>query len=132
MPEDPIKTAAREARKKRQLPEPRICPMCGESRLYALRAVPLERHHPAGRNHDPDLEISICYNCHYVETELNRRAGAEMGEQPSLPEKLVMMLRAVGTFLKSLGAKLLAWAQELAEFIESLDLDAEGWRTWTR
>src|SRR5688500_19247853 len=123
MDRDPIKTAAREARRARTLGEGATCLRCGMTNLAALvegAANLLEDHHVVGRRHDAGLTIPLCRNCHAILTEDNRCSGADMRQQPSLLERIVNVLRALGAFFNDLAQRFFSWAERLARFIAGL------------
>jgi hypothetical protein len=131
MDTNPIKTAAREARRTRTLGEGATCLRCGMTNLAALvegAANLLEDHHVVGRRHDAGLTIPLCKNCHAILTEDNRRAGADMRQQPSLLERIVNVLRALGAFFNDLAQRFFGWAEQIARFVAGLDRIAPQWR----
>lgn len=131
MEQNPIKTAAREARRTRTLSEDATCVRCGMANLAALvegAANLLEDHHVVGRRHDGGLTIPLCRNCHAILTEDNRRAGADMRQQPSLLERIVNVLRALGAFFSDLAQRFFDWAERLARLVAGFDRIAPQWR----
>ena len=131
MEQDPIQNDARRARRVAQLGERPACTLCGCPEFDALLPVKrrlLERHHLAGRNHDPHLTVALCRNCHARLTEQLRRSGADMEKQSTLLERIVAVLRAVGTALKAVGEALIQWAEKLARLAVGLDARWPEWR----
>jgi hypothetical protein len=98
----PIQNPARAARRKTELRErlgadQPICIYCGYSELVALRRVSakeLPEHHVLGRNHDPDLTVIACLNCHAVMHERLTDAGVELEPVLDPKERVAMMLLA--------------------------------------
>jgi hypothetical protein len=85
---------AREIRKQRRLEKlgtnlP-ICGTCGEADYRTL-----EKHHVAGRKHDPDTVI-MCRNCH-------RKVSDDQKDHPAIDVKADAMLSAIGMFLLGLA-----------------------------
>ena len=68
---NPKRTATRRSKQQRRLPPDATC-TCGENDPTVL-----ELHHPTGREHDKNLIIVACKNCHAKQTE-----GQLEGEVP--------------------------------------------------
>ncbi len=87
------KELAREIRRQRRLEklgsDKPICGTCGEADYLTL-----ERHHVAGRKHDPDT-VFICANCH-------RKVTDDQQDHPAIDAKADAMLAAIGMFLLGL------------------------------
>lgn len=118
---NPIKNELRKQRRTEKLGENAACARCGITTPEALIMVGhslLEAHHVVGKAHDCDLTVPLCRNCHAEVTEGARDAGASMRPAGSIWERVVMMLRALGSFFLCLGQHLIQWAGELAEAIE--------------
>lgn len=98
---------AREIRKQRRLEklgsDRPICGTCGE-RDYRT----LERHHVAGRKHDPDT-VFICANCH-------RKVTDDQKDHPAIGAKADAMLAAIGMFLLGLVDLLELVIEKLSAF----------------
>ena len=113
MDRDPIRTSLRAARRYQKLGDiPSVCAFCpyeGHVILVTkqwLRAngVPkklLEDHHPSGRNHDAELRIPLCRNCHGECTEGLLRANVRMRRTRSSRERFALMLEAQAAFLEN-------------------------------
>ncbi len=132
MQPNPMQNDARRARREQQLGPDAVCVLCGEADLWALILVKrslLEQHHVLNRAHDPRLTVPLCRNCHAKLTEAYRQAGASTKAAPTLLERLVAVLRAVGVFLRSLGDACLRYAERLLAFIAGLDAHGRSWRT---
>ena len=101
------KELAREVRKQRRLEKlgsnNPICGTCGESDYRVL-----ERHHVAGRKHDPDTVV-ICRNCH-------RKVSDDQKDHPDGEPGYDQMLHAIGLFLIGLADLLELILQKLTEF----------------
>lgn len=130
MEKKPIQDAERRARRERKLGESPVCMLCHSDEFWALREAPeelLEEHHVAGRKHDAELTAAICFNCHAIMHEKLRQAGASLSAASSFPERLAEMLVAIGTFLKSLGERLILYGQQLFELIRALSKHFPEW-----
>jgi len=102
---------ARAARRKTELRE-RLgieqpnCIYCGYPELVALRRVPatlLPVHHVLGQNHDPDLTVIACLNCHAVAHELFDDAGVVLEPVSDPVTRVATMLRAEAVHLEMLA-----------------------------
>jgi hypothetical protein len=74
-----------------------ICFYCGFPEPVALRRASrrfLEEHHLVGRNHDPNLTIFVCRNCHAIAHEKLLDEGVDLGSTVSPAKRVAMMLRA--------------------------------------
>lgn len=140
MENDPIKNDARRTRRTTHMTrgrsrvrahEPLQCAICGcadfDALLLAKRSL-LEAHHVAGAAHDDGLTIILCRNHHAIATELQRHVGADLHQQATMLERLIAVLRSIGSFLGQLGERLIQWAEQLARFIVGLDHTAPTWR----
>lgn len=120
---DPIGTDARHAERLRRLgPGPYICLFCGiEDPVVLIRKtlgwlevrVPrslLEDHHVLCRNHDPNLTVLLCRNCHFMVTEGYLRAGISMQYEPDPRKRVALMLETLAAFFEMLAATLRQWA----------------------
>jgi len=91
---DPIRTAARAARRRDRLRGATTCLICGEPELVKLTPASkglLEFHHIAGRNNDPHLGVALCRNCHAKLTESQLRADIHL---IAAPERSVLVRHA--------------------------------------
>ena len=100
--EEPLKTARRLSRRKDQ----NRCLLCG-------RTIRSERHHVAGRNHDPPLTAPLCQACHALATENLRRASVDMRFEADPIERVRKGLKATAVFLRMLAEALWRWAESL-------------------
>ena len=89
----------------------------------------LERHHPLGRAHSPKLTVPVCPTCHAIFSAAQVDDGVPLEPQPTLLERVLAVLQALGSFLRVLAEALLAWAERSAAFVAGLDTDYPGWRT---
>jgi hypothetical protein len=103
---------ARAARRKTELRE-RLsverpsCAYCGYPELVALRRLPgklLPDHHVLGQNHDPDLSVIACLNCHAVMHELLADAGIELQPITDPVMRVATMLRAEALHFEMLAS----------------------------
>lgn len=101
------KELAREIRKQRRLEKlgsnDPICGTCGEPDYRTL-----ERHHVAGRKHDPDTVV-ICRNCH-------RKVSDDQKDYADPAPGSDQLLHAIGLFLIGLADLLELVLQKLTEF----------------
>jgi len=97
----------REIRKQRRLEKLQsnapVCGTCGEADYRVL-----ERHHVAGRKHDP-ATVVICRNCH-------RKVTDEQKDHPSCQPGAESPLHAIGLFLLGLADLLELIIEKLSEF----------------
>jgi hypothetical protein len=107
----PSRNPVRAARRKTELRE-RLgverpsCIYCGCPELVALRRLPgrlVPEHHPFGQNHDPDLTVIACLNCHAVAHELLDGAGVELKPLPDPVMRIAAMLRAEAVHFEMLA-----------------------------
>jgi hypothetical protein len=123
--------AVRAAKQHARLGEAAVCVVCGYANEDALRLVArsvVEKHHVVGRVHEADVVVPLCANCHVTLTEAVRRSGADMKDIPNLLDRLISMLRAIGTFLKTMGDAALRWADQLSRLVLGLDVHYPEWR----
>ena len=109
MDETPIKTSRRLSRRTDQ----HRCLQCG-------RKIRTEKHHVAGRNHDPEFTAALCQACHAQATELLRKADVDMRYTPNPVERVRRALKATAVFLWMLAEALWRWAESLKQ------IDREG------
>jgi hypothetical protein len=102
--EIPIQTARRLARRTEQ----DRCAICG-------RKIQIEKHHVAGRNHDPDLTAPLCQACHAQATENLRQGDVDMRYTPDSRERVRRALKATSVFMRMLAEALWRWAECLRE-----------------
>jgi hypothetical protein len=72
-----------------------------------------EIHHVVGCNHDPELVVPICLNCHRAVAERLAQAGVSMDAIEEPRERVAMMLDALSTFFELLVEALRRWAASL-------------------
>lgn len=70
----------------------------------------LEDHHVVGKNHDPNLVVFLCRNCHYKVTEGYLQAGIDMRYEPNTQKRIATMLKALAVFFELLAERLRQWA----------------------
>lgn len=81
-----------------------------------------ERHHVAGRRIDPVLIVDLCKACHgQIHREMEEWGDQLDGTRRTKLEQLVSFLRALGAFLLALATRLFDWANMLAQ-----DLGGDG------
>jgi len=131
MEKNPIKNDKRKASRTRVLGEGSFCVVCGYADSAGLTATAsklLEDHHSVGRNHDPDLTVALCRNCHAELTEGVRKAGADMIEKPHVLDRIIHILRALGAFFRMLGEAFQRWAQEIEDTLKRITNHFGNWR----
>ena len=115
---NPIQTAGRNKRRQeRHGGGSSVCMLCGYPDLVALiRVSPewltvhgcqrslLEKHHLAGRNHDSELTVPLCRNCHAEATEGFLKAGVSMRPEPNPIARVALQLDAQAIFHEDLAA----------------------------
>jgi hypothetical protein len=130
---DPIGTDLRRARRARKLAKDAACVICGQDDPEVLRRTNrtlLEQHHLAGEANDAKLTVSLCLNCHRIQTALQPTMGIELQEDPRRTdiERLVSVLRGLALFFETVASALMAWAETIAAHIGRLDASSPGWR----
>jgi hypothetical protein len=131
MEENPLKSEQRRLRREERFGQGACCVLCGEPELKGLIPVKrklLDKHDVAGRAHDPSVWVIVCRNCHAKLTAGALDAGADMRPQPTLLHRLVMMLRALGSFFEMVGQAICRWADEILRLVTGLDKDCPNWR----
>lgn len=102
---------ARAARRKTELrerlgTEKAACLYCGYSNPVALRKVSqksLPEHHALGRNHDPDLVVIACLNCHAEAHESLANEAVDLEPIADVVKRVATMLRAEAVHLEMLA-----------------------------
>jgi hypothetical protein len=97
--QNPVRAARRKAELCERLGSERpACIYCGYAEIAALRRVPhkyLRKHHVLGRNHDPDLTVLVCLNCHaLLHEDLLPDAEVDLRPEPDPQKRVAKMLRA--------------------------------------
>ncbi len=124
--DDPIGADARAAARDRRLGDGTCCWGCGEA---DPRVLVLHWHHPAGRNHAPDLQVRLCHNCHVRQHADMRDTGVDLEHHTTvLIERLPEILAGNGRYLVAVGELLVELAHRLTSFIAGLDREHPGWR----
>ena len=109
----PSRNPARAARRKTELlqrlgAERPVCIYCGYAEPVALRRVSrkyLRKHHVLGRNHDPDLTVFVCLNCHaLVHDEMLPEAEVELRRESDPIKRVATMLRAEAVHFEMLAS----------------------------
>lgn len=126
--------AARRRRRRDTFAELRCCVLCPYSDPASLVRVPthiipkhlLEDHHVLGRVNG-HATVPLCRNCHGEVTEGYRVAGVSMKPQPTVLHRLRTVLRALGTFFRSLCVSIDRWATDLDRFIDGLNSQWPDW-----
>ena len=100
MDRDPIKTAIRRMRRPSG-----VCIRCGYTNPFALTRIRrslLEGDHVLGQNHDPDLIVFICLNCHAEVTEARRQRNIFMKFEPDRRPLIALMQEAEALLFEDL------------------------------
>jgi hypothetical protein len=133
---DPVATSARKQRQRRRLPADAACGLCGEADPTLLIQVKppkplLQGHHVGARNNDPDTLIVLCLNDHLRATNAQLDVGAlTNGPAPSMPERLTLWLKSIGSFFELLAKSCYRFAACVAVMIAMLEANHPGWRHW--
>ena len=122
MDRDPTQTSKRRAARQRRLGADAAC-FCGETAPEAL-----ERHHPLGRAHDPELTIVLCRNCHAKANESQRMTGTPMVAQSNVLDRLFACLRAAEAFLHDALHAIERISDQPEAFMGFLDKELPNWR----
>ena len=106
-PHNPARAARRktELREKLGVERP-TCIYCGCEELVALRRLPktlLPEHHVLGQNHDPELVVLACLNCHAVAHERLSDAGVVLDKVTDPVDRVAAMLRAEAVHFEMLA-----------------------------
>lgn len=105
---NPARAARRETEVCQRLGAERpACIYCGHAELVALRRVSrkyLREHHVLGRNHDSDLTVFVCLNCHaLVHDEMLPDADVDLEREPDPIKRVATMLRAEAVHFEMLA-----------------------------
>ena len=109
----PSRNQARAARRKTELrerlgAERPACIYCGYEELVALRRISrrlLPEHHVFGRNHDPDLTVFVCLNCHaLVHDRMLPDAEVDLKRESDPIKRVATMLRAEAVHFEMLAS----------------------------
>ena len=109
----PSRNQARAARRKTELrerlgAERPACIYCGYEEVVALRRISrklLPEHHVFGRNHDPDLTVFVCLNCHaLVHDEKLPDAEVDLKRESDPIKRVATMLRAEAVHFEMLAS----------------------------
>jgi hypothetical protein len=93
-----------------------------------LPPIVLELHHLVGRHHDGKVTVVLCRTCHAIVTELYLRTGVSMGTSAHVLDRVVALLRALGTFFPQVGNACVRWARDVERYVAALDAKYPGWR----
>ncbi len=104
---------------------PLVCILCGYTDPIALMGVTaewlmskgipqslFEKHHPSGREHDPEFIFPICRNCHAKATEGLYCAGVSMMAEPDQDTREALRLEGLAAFHDETAEALRRWAAE--------------------
>jgi hypothetical protein len=109
----PSRNQARAARRKTELrerlgAERPACIYCGYEEVVALRRISrklLPEHHVFGRNHDPDLTVFVCLNCHaLVHDRMLPDAEVDLKRESDPIKRVATMLRAEAVHFEMLAS----------------------------
>jgi hypothetical protein len=131
MEENPLKSQVRREKRVNKLGANAVCCICGYANPTALvlagRTL-LENHHAAGKVHDPKPTVPICRNCHAELTAGLLDAGADMRKQPTVLERLAIILLSLGTLFVALGEAMYRYADDILRLVDSLNEHFKNWR----
>lgn len=115
---NPVRAARRKVELSESFGDERpVCMYCGCAELSLLRRVSrkfLEEHHLLGRNHDPNLTVFLCRNCHALSHEHLLDAGVDLQSEPDPIKRVATMLRAEAVHFEML-AQTKRWQADLLE-----------------
>jgi len=100
----PIRTARRTARQKEREQNGVAVPRC---------ILCIEEHHPAGRNHDPQLTDPLCPKHHRELHEQLRRAGMSLSFEPDPIKRVAKALRSAAVYDRARADAMDRWAASL-------------------
>ncbi|HVB57143.1 MAG TPA: hypothetical protein VNE63_12025 [Candidatus Acidoferrales bacterium] len=83
-----------------------VCFYCGYAEPVALRSIPIKsfpEHHVLGRNHDPDLTVLVCLNCHALAHEKLTDAEVDLRKEFDPVKRVATMLRAEAIHFEKLA-----------------------------
>jgi hypothetical protein len=85
-----------------------------------------ERHHPFGRQHDPNHTVLLCANCHAIVSAGQVDDDIRLSAAPNPEERRVAMIGALGSHLREMGEGLLAWSNHGHGWADGPDSDVPG------
>ena len=105
---NPARAARRKTEVCQRLGDERpACIYCGHAELVALRRVSrkyLRKHHVLGRNHDPDLTVFVCLNCHALaHDEMLPEVEVDLKRESDPIRRVAAMLRAEAVHFEMLA-----------------------------
>jgi len=104
---NPVRSARRKTELREKLGSERpVCFYCGFAEPVALRRLSrkfLEKHHLVGRNHDPELTIFVCRNCHALMHERLLDSAVDLESTADPVGRVAMMLRAEAVHFEALA-----------------------------
>jgi hypothetical protein len=107
-PRNPARAARRKTELRERLGDERpVCIYCGCVEPAALRRVSrtfLREHHPLGKNHDPDLPVFVCLNCHaLLHDDVLPDADINLQPESDRVKRVATMLRAEAVHFEMLA-----------------------------
>ncbi len=121
---NPKRTAAREARQRRQLPPDAVCLTCSEDDPRVL-----ELHHPVGRAHEPELTAALCKNCHGKATEAQLREEVPLEAAPTIFHRVAAIFGGLAAFFRFLAESCDRLVDWMKAAIARLDASCPEWRS---
>jgi hypothetical protein len=105
---NPARAARRQTEVRERLGAERpACIYCGHKEIIALRRISrkyLPEHHVLGRNHDPDLVVFACLNCHaLLHNEMLPDADVDLERESDPIKRVARMLRAEAVHFEMLA-----------------------------
>jgi len=153
---EPIRNAARAAKRTTKLGEDTCCLLCGTRELKILVRVPLsglieatlgvdpgdgtfraklklvlQEHHLLEKTIDRDVKVPLCRNCHALAHEALRDLGIDFKTDPetgTLLHVIQTVLRVLSWFHEQLARFLASLADRIPALINSLDIGYPAWR----
>jgi hypothetical protein len=81
-----------------------------------------------GREHEGDLTIILCKNCHARATEGQLREEVPLGAASNLPDRVAAILDALAAFFRFLADSFNRLAGQVRSSMGKLDAEVPEWR----
>jgi hypothetical protein len=131
--EDPVRNAARRARRRKRIPEGSACFFCGLTDpdiLIAANRTLLEEHHVAGIDNVCDLTVFLCPNHHRQLHVGLLDAGLDFSRPVTrcLLEVVVCVLLGTSVLFAAAAATYSELAEQVRALIAAMDANCAEWR----